>query len=318
MSLFLKVFLTNAAVLIAAGVVLASTPGQVEWPQTLREGATLLIGAAIMLVLTLVLLRRQMAPLGRLREAISTVDPLADQGRIPVYGDDAEVVELTRTFNEMLDRLEAERRQSVRQALAAQEGERARIARELHDEVGQSLTAVLLQLERAGRQVPPVAQEALTEAREATRSSLEEVRGIARRLRPEALDDLGLASALTALADGVSARTGLRVGRRLERNLPDLSDESELVIYRVAQEALTNALRHAGASEVVLSLACRDGGVSLVVSDDGHGLNGAAPGTGLQGMRERALLVGARLTVEDRPGGGTEVRLDLDPAGQAA
>ena len=123
-------------------------------------------------------------------------------------------------FNEMIDRLERERRDSARRALAAQEGERARIARELHDEVGQALTAVVLQLERAARRAEPPVRGEVEEAREAVRESLEEVREIARRLRPEALDDLGLASALAALTLDVSRRTGLRVERRIEPALP--------------------------------------------------------------------------------------------------
>jgi two-component system sensor histidine kinase UhpB len=136
--------------------------------------------------------------------------------RVPVYGTETEVAELTLAFNEMLDRLEEERRQSAAHALSAQEGERRRVAQELHDEVGQSLTAVLLQLGRVQRAAPLDLRAELAEARETARESLEEVRQIAQRLRPEALDELGLQSALEALAERVSEQGGLRVVSRLD------------------------------------------------------------------------------------------------------
>jgi two-component system sensor histidine kinase UhpB len=219
-------------------------------------------------------------------------------------------VDLTRAFNEMLDRLEAERRESVRRSLEAQEGERRRVAQELHDEVGQTLTAIVLQLERLRRKAAPQLRVELEEAREGARTSLHDVRLIAQRLRPEALEDLGLATALETLCDRVSEQSGLAIRARLERDTGTITPEMELVVYRVAQEALTNALRHAGASEVVVDLQRRRGALTLRVIDDGRGVNGATPGAGIQGMRERALLVGGRVAVKDR-GPGTEVRLEL-------
>jgi two-component system, NarL family, sensor histidine kinase UhpB len=141
----------------------------------------------------------------------------------------------------MLDRLEAERRESGRHVLAAQEEERGRIARELHDEVGQVLTGVMLGLEDP-------------DARESVRRSLEDVRRIAGELRPQTLDELGLQSALRALCTTVAGTPGLRLERRLELGDTRLSPEVELVIYRVAQESLTNVMRHAGASKALMSL----------------------------------------------------------------
>jgi len=212
----------------------------------------------------------------------------------------------------MIGRLETERRESARRSLAAQEAERARIARELHDQIGQSLTAVVLQLERAARRTEAPVRGEVEEAREAVRESLEEVREIARRLRPEALDDLGLASALAALTLNVSRRTGLRVERRIAAGLPELSPEEELVVYRVAQEGLTNVARHADARHAWVTLDSRNGDVALEVRDDGRGFEPrAAAGAGLRGMRERALLVGADLDVESRNGEGAAVRLTL-------
>jgi len=137
------------------------------------------------------------------------VGPLRPGRRIPVYGQEVEIVELTRAFNEMLDRLEAERQDSASRSIRAQESERRRVARELHDEVGQSLTAVVLQIDRLSRLVDGEMQTELAETREQARSSLEDVRDIARRLRPEALDDLGLANALASLANRLSESSGM-------------------------------------------------------------------------------------------------------------
>jgi two-component system sensor histidine kinase UhpB len=266
-----------------------------------------------MLALDLALLGRAFAPLRRLTSVMRGVDPLRPGERAVIAARDPDVVELTAAFNEMLGRLEAERRDSARRALSAQEGERRRIARELHDEVGQVLTAVVLQLDHASHAAAGDARRTVEEAREAVRASLDDVRGIARRLRPEALDDLGLNSALAALTNDVARRTGMRVERRLAADLVALSGEEELVVYRVAQEALTNAVKHGRARRAELSLAAEDGTVELCVRDDGAGFDAAATpeGTGLRGMRERAVLVGAALDIDSLPGDGTTVRLRL-------
>src|SRR5919109_211845 len=205
----------------------------------------------------------------------------------------------------MLDRLEGERRESARRALAAQEGERRRIARELHDEIGQVLTGLVLRSETLSRRAPAELRGDLEDLREAARSGAQDVRMIAQRLRPEALDELGLQSALLALCTAVSDRAGIQITRDLERDLP-LTAEQELVIYRVAQESVTNVVRHAEATRIEVTLR-RDGdgdgdGVVLVVRDDG---------VGLPGMRERALLVGANIMIGPARDGGTEVRLHL-------
>jgi two-component system, NarL family, sensor histidine kinase UhpB len=266
-------------------------------------------------VVNALLLRRAFSPLGRLTALMRSVDPLRPGVRIPIYGKDAEVVELTHAFNQMVDRLEAERRESARSALAGQESERKRLARELHDEISQSLTALLLEIGRTARQAPPELAEGLASAQKAARSSLEEVQRIVRELRPEALDDLGLASALAVLSDRISEQTGLSIVRRFDPHLPALSPDEELVVYRIAQESLTNVVKHAEASEVMLMLERTPTGTVLSVRDNGCGLDGRwSAGKGMRGMRERALLIGAELSVGSPPGGGVEVRLTL-PAG---
>jgi two-component system, NarL family, sensor histidine kinase UhpB len=271
----------------------------------------LLVGFAIMLATFHVLLRRALEPLERLTALMQRVDPLRPGQRIELDPPGSEVAALTQAFNGMLDRLEGERRESARRALQAQEGERRRIARELHDEIGQVLTGLVLRSETLWRRAPAELRGDLAELREAARHGAQDVRTIAQRLRPEALDELGLQSALLALCTTVSDRAGIQITRQLERDLP-LSAEQELVIYRVAQESVTNVVRHAGATHLEITLRA-DGadGVLLVVRDDGVGLPPDAErhSNGLRGMRERALLVGASITIGSARNGGTEIRL---------
>jgi len=308
-SLLARIFLTNAAVAAVAAAVLVVTPATVSSPAHLREVAIVVAGLSAILVVNLVLLRRAFVPLRRLTALMRSVEPLAPGRRVPVYGHETEIVELTRAFNEMLDRLEAGRQDSVRRSLQAQEAERQRVAQELHDEIGQSLTAVVLQLDRLARLAPEDLNEELGEVRETARSSLEEVREVARRLRPEALDDLGLASALATLVDRLCEHTGQRIDHHISGRLPVISPESEVVFYRVAQEGLTNAMRHAEATRIDLTLNSNDASeLVLSVKDDGTGINGAEMGAGIEGMRERALMIGARLDI-DSDSQGTEVRL---------
>jgi two-component system sensor histidine kinase UhpB len=305
--LFWRLFVPNAAVLVAACVFLIVAPPNGRVP-------VLVSGLAVMVVTDLMLMRWAFAPLQRLFTLMRRVDPLAPGRRLSVGGPESEVTELARAFNDMLDRLETERRDSARRALAAQEGERRRVASELHDEVGQALTAVLLELDRIGRSAPGALQDDIAYARETAANSLDDVRRIARRLRPEALDDLGLVSAVINLSERLEQATGVVIDRRLDRELPELSAEAELVVYRIAQESLTNAVRHAAPGRVELSLEAQGRCVRLAVVDDGRGFdrNAVDQGGGIRGMRERALLIGARLEIESTPAGGTCVRLEVD------
>jgi two-component system sensor histidine kinase UhpB len=316
-SLAWRVFAGNSIVLGIAVLVLALSPATVKVPTELDEAVVLVGGITAILLTNLLLLQRAFAPLSRLTELMRRVEPLDPGRRIPVYGDDPEVVDLTRAFNEMLDRLEAERRESARRSLVAQEDERRRVAQELHDEVGQTLTAIVLQLERLRRRAPDELKSELTEVREGARTSLEDVRRIAQRLRPEALEDLGLSTALETLCDRLSEQSGVAVRAELQRDAPNITPEMELVVYRVAQEAMTNALRHAHASNVQVELRRDDGRLMLSVLDDGVGLGANEAGSGIQGMRERALLVGGRVQVRGLDG-GTEVRLELPLEGGGA
>lgn len=303
-----RIFAVNAVILVGAAVALAFSPATVSFPIALTEGLVLTVGLIALLIVNLLLVRRSFAPLERLTRLMGRIDLLSPGERLDVSGP-AEVRELGAVFNEMLARLEQERRQSGWDAVRQQEDERKRVARELHDEVGQALTAVMLQLGRLARTVPDDLTDELQEALEATRASLEDVRRIAKQLRPEALDDLGLAPALNALAVGFAERTGLRIRHRVQESLPTLEDQAELVLFRVAQECLTNAARHAETSRVDLMLRQDGHSIMLSVRDYGRGIDSARPGSGIRGMRERALLVGGELSIDAAPGGGTTVTL---------
>ncbi|MET8948383.1 HAMP domain-containing sensor histidine kinase [Streptomyces sp. NPDC004542] len=308
MSLFWRIFALNAVVLGTATALLLWAPVTVSVPVVLTEAIILVAGMAVMLVANAALLRLGLAPLDRLTRLMTTVDLLRPGQRLPASGG-GEVAEVIRTFNAMLERLEQERATSSARALLAQEAERRRIAQELHDEVGQSMTAILLGLKRAADDAPAPLRKELHEVQEITRESLDEVRRLVRRLRPGVLEDLGLVSALTSLAENFATHTGLQVTRRFDTDLPDLSPETELVLYRVAQESLTNVARHAGAQRVTVALRHTDDSVVLTVTDDGSGIQAPHEGAGIRGMRERALLIGGSLEITPAPRTGTRIQL---------
>ncbi len=314
MTLFWKVFLVNAALVTGAALALAASPATVSSPLLLTEAVVLCAGVAVMVIADWLLLRRAFAPLEELKRLMARVDPLMPGARVEIHPSHTEFEELARAFNEMMERLEGERRDSAQRASAAEEGERRRLASELHDEIGQRLGALLLALQGLERAAPPTLQRHIEELREEMRGALDEVRTIARRLRPEVLDELGLSSALAALTTSIG-RAGVQVRRRIEPDLPPLSQDEELVVYRVAQEALANVTRHARAGEASLELGRRNGVVQLMIADLGAGFDaGRAPaGQGIRAMRERALTIGARLDITSSPGAGTSVRLTLPP-----
>jgi two-component system, NarL family, sensor histidine kinase UhpB len=309
--LFWRIFLLNGVVFILGVAALGLSPATVSWPLLHREMVILALGLAVMLLVNALLLRVGLGPLERLIGAMQTVDLLRPGQRLDER-ESGELAPLTGAFNEMLDRLESERASSAAHAISAQEAERSRIARELHDEIGQSLTVVLLELSRLSDEVPEASRPVFAEVLELARTSLADARRIAQRLRPDVLEDLGLAAALTTLADDFAQFTGVHVTSCL-RPTPPLSPAAEVVVFRIAQESLTNVARHAGATRARLSLThSPDEGVCLEVTDDGTGL-GDVEGAGIRGMRERALLVRGDLRLSSPEGGGTTVRLALPP-----
>lgn len=305
--LFWRLMIPNAAVLLAAGFVLVVEPAN-------GRVVALAGGLTVMLVINVVLMRHAFAPLARLTTLMGAIDPLHPGRRIPPLGPQSEVTTLARAVNEMLDRVEAERRDSARRASADQETERRHMAAELHDEIGQNLSALILQLDRLAKRVPDACREEVEEAATTARRSLEEVRGLARRLRPEVLDALGLVPAVGNLCDRMSQQTGLPIVHQLPSGLPELGDDAELVIYRVVQESLTNVVRHAHAKRADVRIIEEEGHVELSIRDDGVGCPDVAltsDGGGMRSMRERAVLVGGQFEVEPVAMGGTCVRLRI-------
>ena len=311
--LFWRVFLANATVLIVATLALVVAPVKVSVPVTFGEVVVLLFGLLAMLLVNVVFLQRTLRPLHALTQTMGDVNLLAPGRRVDVGEAGSDTRQLASAFNAMLERLEAERRESAEMALAVQEGERQRIARELHDEVGQTLTAMLLQIESFYADAPAELRGHLDELRETTRSGAEDVRRIAQRLRPEALEELGLQSALVVLSDRFAEQTGVRIARHIDNGM-ELRAQDELVVYRVAQEALTNIARHAHATIAEIELrADDDGTIVLRVRDDGRGFDVQRQplSYGVRGMRERAMLIGATIRIESVQRDGTTIVLRL-------
>ena len=279
----------------------------------------LILAMALLLtfLLNTLLLRRRFEPLERLLAMMERVD-LSRPGRrleldTEMPGMTTDIQRLAATFNRMLERLERERRRSGEKVLQAQEEERMRIARDLHDEVNQALTALLLRIEAAAQDAPPALQAELAETKVLANRAMGELLDLARQLRPTALDDHGLVAALRTHVREQDRRGPAHVTFWADPALGDLPPDVQVVIYRVAQESLVNAARHSGATRIEVSVECRPGTVSLLVSDNGSGFAFAeeGKGLGLSGMRERALLVGGKLEIDSRPGKGTTVRLEV-------
>jgi two-component system, NarL family, sensor histidine kinase UhpB len=312
-SLTSRVIVINGVLFAVATATLAVSPATVSPRPVFSEIVVLVVGLSVIISANAVLVRAALLPLDRLvgqLDRARTTDPI-ERFPLPPSGISRQ---LAVAVNDLLGRIEAGQRASSVAALAAQEAERARIAQELHDGVGQSLTAVLLDLQVLAQSAPPATAEGLHRVREVTRASLDEVRGVARQLRPHVLEDLGLRSALAALTTELFGHGSTHVRRGISPGLPELSDAVELVLFRVAQEALTNVARHADARTVELTLGPRGRAVVLTVADDGRGIPVGADGTGLRGMRERTALVGGELTIRRKDGGGTVVTLAVPEA----
>jgi signal transduction histidine kinase len=202
-------------------------------------------------------------------------------------------------------------RDTVRRVVGAQESERKRLARELHDETGQALTSILLGLKPLEvSMADDQSRAALAELREHVVAALQDVRRLAVELRPAVLDDFGLVPALERLTDAFAEQTNIRVDFHSALGDTRLPNEVETALYRVVQESLTNIVKHANAQRVSVSIARRPSGAAAVIEDDGKGFDQRTlreDGLGLLGMRERLGLIDGRLEIESRPGAGTTV-----------
>lgn len=277
------------------------------------EVILILAAIAVVLVMNMVILRRQFAPLEQLvttMERIDLVDP-GERAEIPL-GATEDIAELIDSFNAMIERLEDERQAKIRAGVEAQEAERARVARDLHDEANQALTAVILRLEAASQAAPPELADEIVEAKALAGQAIEELLEVVRRLRPTTLD-IGLRNALSSHVDDFGQRSGLDATFEYDGDpRARMGDDVELAVYRVVQEALSNVVQHADASRVKVRLVV-DGGIVLTIEDDGAGFDTTAPTGrfGVTGMRERALLVDGTLEIDSAPGSGTTLRMEI-------
>jgi len=323
-TLLTQVLAVNAA-LVGVTALIAAIVARDRLADVASGDGLLVLGLTVAsaILLNSMLLRARLTPVARLVEAMRHVD-LARPGmrvRTPLRAA-RELHDLTDAFNRMLTRLEDERREAGRAVLRAQEQERGRIAQDLHDEVNQALTAILLRLSATIGDAPLGLRSELHETQELVTQAMDELLALARQLRPTALDDHGLIAALASQVSDFGQRTGTQVRFHHHGELPSLTDEEQLVIFRVTQESLSNITKHANARGVDVELSFV-GRTLLRVRDDGHGfdeaparrvngrIRGRPGGLGLSGMRERALLVGGRLEVFTAPGEGTTIELTM-------
>lgn len=305
--------LTVNALLIAATVLAAAVVAR-DLGEDGSERQALVLCAAILATLLVngLVVRRRFAPLEDLIDVMERVD-LGSTGEVRATAraaDSAEVVRLTEAFNRMLARLEDERSHTAGAVLRGQEAERARLARDLHDEVNQALTGLLLRVAAVAQDAPPELRAELHDTKQVAAQAMEELLRLARELRPAALDDHGLEAALTGLLE----RAPLDARLDLFCDLDGLPADQQVVVYRVVQEALSNAVRHGRARTLRVLAGSAEGGVVVRVTDDGQGFDPSGPseGLGLTGMRERARLAGGSVAVRSSPGRGTQVQLRLE------
>lgn len=289
-------------------------------------------GWVISFVVNSWVLKRTLTPLDRLQAGVDAVrQGSRDVQVIPPPISDDRFDRLIDTFNQMVRQQEEDARRLhslSRLILQAQEDERQRVARELHDEAAQALTSLLVRLRLLERaRTPEEAQAQVGELRKLTAAALEEVRRVALDLRPKILDDLGLVAALGWRVDEFNAANAAQATLAVEGIAHRLPHTLELVFYRVAQEALNNTARHANAGYVGVSLTLRDGILSLEVADDGPGFDPAArlvgdenrhSGLGLLGIYERMGMIGGQVEIDSAPGQGTRVRVSAPVAEQDA
>jgi two-component system sensor histidine kinase UhpB len=277
------------------------------------EMILLTLAIAVVLSLNIFMLRRQFKPLDELVETMEEIDLSKPGVRADIPPKATEdIAELIASFNEMIARLEEERMGKVQAQVEAQEAERARVARDLHDEANQALTAVILRLQAAAQDAPPELAAEIEEAKALAGQAMEELLQVVHQLRPTTLD-MGLRNAVSSQVADFEERTGIKATYTFEGDhTRRLEDERELAIYRVVQEALSNIVQHADASHVDVALRIDDS-VILSVEDDGSGFNTSQPTGrfGVTGMRERAMLVNGTLEIESSPGGGTKLRMEM-------
>ncbi len=325
LSLFEKVILANCITLICEAVAgLWVTSHTLESHHYLIDTSFLVLTTIVTLVINILILRASFRPLFRLLTAMQAISRGQTLTRV-VPSNDPDTGMLAASFNVMLDQLEKMRKEQALLIFQAQEEERRHIARELHDETSQTLTALLIHIEVIGQRlaVLPTTVIAAEERSRLTgelatlthiaQHALDALRVLAQQLRPSVLDDLGLASALHWLAEDSQRRLHLSVAVQIEPEATSLPSLYETTLFRIAQESLTNIARHASANQATIALTVEQDTLLLTITDDGCGFDTTRPyaGLGLRGMRERANLLNGTLTFLSVAGQGTTVRVQL-------
>ncbi len=326
-SLFTKVLVANAAIVVlgAIGAALIATHfwhSQEHSPTW--EFGLIAVGLAVSLGVNYALLRVAFRPLFTLHATLDKVRRGDFSARVPMVPGDPDIARLTEMANLMLDRLAEHRKAVAAQILRAQEEERKRIARELHDETAQSLTSIVVNLvaveQLAGASgIDEPLRERLRLTKEVAQRTLDETRRLMMDLRPSVLDDLGLVPALRWFINHRVVPAGLEADLQVSGLSDRLPEELETALFRILQEAITNVVKHANASTVMVRLYRDNGSITGLVVDDGRGFHVVQTvgqpvrdrGLGLFGMQERAALVGGRVVVESAPGRGTTVRVTV-------
>jgi two-component system, NarL family, sensor histidine kinase UhpB len=331
LSLFEKVILVNTWMLVCEALAgLWVTSHSLESHHYLIDTAFIVAATLSSLLINILLLRASFRPLFSLLRTIRAIGEGKTTLRAIDMPADSEIGELALAFNGMLDQLEISRRQQAMLILQAQEEERRRLARELHDESSQNLTALLVHtevlqqtLQHMPQAVTPQTmneqlQTGLQQLEQLTQRTLENIRTLALQLRPGVLDDLGVEAAFRWLAEDCRQRLHLAVELHVDGLDEMLRGREHSTLYattlfRIAQECLTNAARHARARRVVISCQRYRDMLHICVSDDGTGFDttGTPAGLGITGMRERAALLGGQLAITSQPGKGTSVEAYL-------
>lgn len=340
---FYKVLIANSAIVLLGALAgttitfhVARTRTPAAWDVPMAAMFAI-VGLALTGGLNALLLRAALSPLQRVQEVARRVraGDLSERVELSPLAD-AEIGQLAETLNQILDEVqgyEEQMRALSGRVIYAQEEERQRIARELHDDTGQLLTLLLIRLKLLESQPGAEAlEEQITELRGLVSGAIDRVRQLALNLRPPSLDQLGLLPALRSLVSTYTANTHIAVKLDVSREPVRLSPERTIAVYRIAQEALTNIAKHAGAQSVLMTVQVVGDTLDLQVRDDGCGFDpvalarpaqrttgggvgghadGGGPGVGLFGMEERARLAGGTVRIQSTPGRGTFVHLTV-------
>ncbi|MGO8947463.1 MAG: ATP-binding protein [Ktedonobacterales bacterium] len=326
LSTFEKVIIANSIIIVldtfAGWWITQHNP---ETYHYLIDTAFIVLAVVLGLFVNFLLLRAAFAPLRSLLVIIRAVEYGDLDARVSLYGTDTDVGVLARAFNAMLDQLARSRNEVAARVLRAQEEERRRVALELHDQTGQSLTALVLHAEAIGQRLAGETSASAIQARRQAehlsvlaQQSLAEVQALSRQLRPALLDDMGLPAALRWLAEDARQRLDIEL-RVVASGIDRLPSDIETALFRIAQEGLTNTVRHGRATRAGCLVRQSAEHITLVFADNGQGFNGVrssfsgslppkSVGLGLEGMQARIRPLGGTLTVRSRPGHGCWIR----------